>query len=316
LFDRFAVPGIVETPSPTTTFTKTVEVHGSAEGATTGFALLASATLRTHKTRGDVTEIPIARTMAVRWVKLRLIGGIDVQRPTSFFEFSEIIGNGRQEAPHPVTHFTGQWRMRALTMALTQQGPVVAGCYDRGGDLTGTVSGNLLRATGIDRFDKTPSAFLLSVAPDGSLRGVRSSNNGPFRFYRLDRAAPGTAMACATPAAPTVGCGAIIHGITFAFDSAEIRPDSMPILAALYDGLRADAARTIVIEGHTSSEGADDYNLRLSTRRAEAVVGELASRGIPRERLRAAGIGERRPIASNNDESGRSLNRRVEVKCQ
>jgi outer membrane protein OmpA-like peptidoglycan-associated protein len=71
-----------------------------------------------------------------------------------------------------------------------------------------------------------------------------------------------------------------------------------------------------VIEGHTSSEGEDDYNLRLSERRAEAVVGDLVRRGLDRDRLRGVGIGERRPIAPNTDESGRSINRRVEIKCQ
>ena len=87
------------------------------------------------------------------------------------------------------------------------------------------------------------------------------------------------------------------------------------MLDALYEGLRTDSSRAIVIEGHTSGEGADDYNLRLSERRAEAVVGDLVRRGLPQGRLRGTGAGERRPIAANNDESGRSLNRRVEIKC-
>ena len=51
-------------------------------------------------------------------------------------------------------------------------------------------------------------------------------------------------------------------------------------------------------------------------RRAQAVVADLIGRGLASQRLSAVGIGERRPIATNNDESGRSLNRRVEVKCQ
>ena len=54
-FDRFAVPNVLETPSPTQTFTKLVEVLGSATGADEGFVLLASG-LETHKTRGQVTN--------------------------------------------------------------------------------------------------------------------------------------------------------------------------------------------------------------------------------------------------------------------
>jgi OOP family OmpA-OmpF porin len=126
----------------------------------------------------------------------------------------------------------------------------------------------------------------------------------------------GANLQCSQPPPPVLGCGSVIHGITFAFDSAEIRPDSNTILDELYRGLRADASATILIEGHTSSEGTDDYNQRLSERRAQAVVADLVRRGLAPGRLSAAGIGERRPIATNNDESGRSLNRRVAVICR
>ena len=193
---------------------------------------------------------------------------------------------------------------------------MVSGCYDSDGDLTGTVTGNILRATGLDRRDKTPSAFLLGVAADGALLGVRSTNGGPFRLYTLAVAPAGVRVDCGTPAPPTLGCGSIIHSITFAFDSADLLPASAAILTELFKGLQGGSSTRIVIEGHTSSEGTQDYNERLSQRRAQAVVADLVRRGLPSQRLSAAGIGERRPIATNVDESGRSLNRRVEVKCQ
>lgn len=314
-FDRFAVPGISETPSPTDTFTKHVEIHGSASSATEGFVLLASATLETHKARGMVTELPIVATLPVRWIRLRLVGGINVMRPQSNFEFSEIVGNGAQEPAAPVDHFTGAWRTMGLRLQLRQQGVLVSGCYDRTGQLSGSVTGNILRATGINPSDNTRSGFILSVAADGSVRGVRSSNGAPFRLYTL-AAAPGDASLDCEQRTPSLGCGSVIHGITFAFDSAEIRPESEAVLAELHKGLSADTHATVVIEGHTSSEGADDYNQRLSERRAQAVVADLVRRGVAKARLTAAGIGEARPIAPNTDESGRSLNRRVEVICR
>ena len=49
------------------------------------------------------------------------------------------------------------------------------------------------------------------------------------------------------------------------------------------------------MEGHTSSEGTEEYNQRLSERRAQAVVADLVRRGLGKDRLSAAGIGERRP---------------------
>jgi outer membrane protein OmpA-like peptidoglycan-associated protein len=166
------------------------------------------------------------------------------------------------------------------------------------------------------RRDKTPSAFLLSVAADGGLQGVRSTNGGPFRLYTVAAAPAGTRVDCGEPTPPTFGCGSIIHSIAFAFDSAEILPASAAVLDELFKGLRGDSSTRIAIESHTSSEGTKDYNERLSQRRAQAVVADLVRRGLPSQRPTAVGIGERRPIATNNDESGRSLNRRVEVKCQ
>jgi OmpA-OmpF porin, OOP family len=315
-FDRFAVPNVTETPSPSQTFTRTVEVHGSSTSATSGFVLLASATLQTHTARGLVTELTIAGRPAVQWIKVRLAGGITVMRPSSSFQFSEIIGNGVQGSPELATHFQGAWRTGANRLRLTQRGPVVSGCYDTSGVLNGTVTGNILRATGVSRADKTPSAFVLSVAADGAVRGVRSSNNSPFRLYTVASAPAGDGPSCPEPPAPALGCGSVIHGINFAFDSADIRPESAAVLTELFNGLRADASSKVLIEGHTSSEGTDEYNLQLSDRRARAVVADLVKRGLASQRLTAMGLGESRPLATNNDESGRALNRRVEVKCQ
>ncbi len=314
-FNRFAVPNVLETPSPNQTFARSIEIHGSATGSDADYTLLASATLKAHSRPGQVTEIPVAASTPVRWVKLRLVGGLDPSGSTLFFEFSELIGNGRQETPPLDERFNGTWRDRAVRLALKQDGPVVTGCYDANGRLTGTVTGNILRATGISQSDKAPSAFLLSVADDGSMRGVRSTNGSPFRLYAAPAVPAAEGPTCGDPPPPTLGCGSIVHGITFDFDSADIRPESEPVLARLYDGLRADPSASITIEGHTSSEGGTDYNQRLSERRAAAVVADLVRRGIDASRLKSVGIGELRPIASNHDESGRSLNRRVEVKC-
>jgi hypothetical protein len=316
VFDRFAVPNILETPSPGETFTREVEVHGSATGPVDGFALLASATLTTHRARGQLTELTVRSKAAVRWVKLRLRGGIQIGRPQTFFEFSEIIGNGSQQAAALSDRFQGVWKGRGVLVQLRQDGAVVTGCYDQDGDLKGTVTGNVLRATGVDRSDRVPSAFILSVREDGTMLGVRSSNRAPFAIYAGDRAPANIAPSCPPPPPAPLGCGAVIHGINFDFDSATIRPDSEPVLAKLFEGLRSDPSSAIVIEGHTSSEGTDQYNIGLSQRRAAAVVADLVKRGIPAGRLSAVGAGEKQPIATNNDESGRSLNRRVEVHCR
>ena len=314
-FDRFAVPHVLEVPSPSETFTRYVEVLGSALGPEEGFEVLASATLETHTVRGEVTELAITASPAVRWVKLRLQGGIDIATDAMGFDFSEIIGNGAQEARPMVDHFRGAWDSRFVKMELVQDGPLVSGCYDSQGLLEGTVSGNILKARGVDQGGaQTVSLFILSVLADGTLTGVRSTNGGPFRLYAGPAVEDVARLDCRQPPTP-LGCGSIIHGINFDFDSAAIRPESEAVLAELYEGLAADEAVSIEIRGHTSGEGSDAYNLQLSQRRAQAVVEDLVRRGLQGSRMSAVGVGEEEPLASNGDESGRSLNRRVEIGC-
>jgi len=315
-FTRFAVPNVHEVPSHGTTFVKQIEVHGSALGPDKGFELLASATLSTHQKDGEVTELTLAKQVPVRWVKITLSGGIDVRTPRVSLEFSELIGNGTQEAPPLATGFTGVWQGRGLLLELEQAGATVTGCYDQEGRLDGTVSGSVLRAVGVDPGDKVRSLFVLTVDADKRLRGLRSTNGAPFKIYTGPIAPAGTKTRCREHAPPRLGCGAVIHAINFDFDSAKIRPDSKAVLDDLFAGLRSDPAKAIVIVGHTSSEGTEVHNHELSKARAQAVVADLVARGLPKARITAAGRGPREPIAPNTDETGRAMNRRVEVECR
>jgi len=70
---------------------------------------------------------------------------------------------------------------------------------------------------------------------------------------------------------------------------------------------------TAVIEGHSDEVGSSADNMKLSQSRADNVVSYLAKRGIDRSRLKAVGYGETRPIASNNTEIGKRLNRRIDA---
>lgn len=69
----------------------------------------------------------------------------------------------------------------------------------------------------------------------------------------------------------------------------------------------------IEIRGHTDNEGDPDENRELSLKRAQVVLEYLVSQGIPRENMTALGLGERLPLADNNTESGKALNRRTEL---
>lgn len=102
--------------------------------------------------------------------------------------------------------------------------------------------------------------------------------------------------------------------INFDTNSAQIRSESFPLLdefgKALNGGL---AAASLIIAGYTDSKGSDDYNRKLSAKRAQAVATYLtAKHGIPSERLRVEAYGKSKAIASNDTEEGRAVNRRVE----
>ena len=311
-FEGFAVPNIQETPSPSQTFFRTVEIYGTTGGADGTFSLLAEAQLETHSEDGQLTLLNMAPDQPeVTQVKVRLTGGIDLQTEKSFLEFSELIGTGQQQQVPLSEGFNGVWAGRGVKIELEQSGATVTGCYDGKSKLTGTVDGNVLRAIGYDDAGVS-SQFILIADADGNLRGLRSSNGAPFRTYDGDISSK--TPVCLAPEPPKLGCGSIVHGIGFDFDSDVIRPSSEVVIAALHNGLiKTDA--TIQIVGHSSSEGAADYNRDLSQRRAQSVVAALVALGIDAGKISALGKGEDEPIASNDDEAGRSLNRRVEVVC-
>lgn len=77
-----------------------------------------------------------------------------------------------------------------------------------------------------------------------------------------------------------------------------------------------DPAATMVVEGHTDSQGASSFNQELSQNRAEAVRAYLVSHGIASDRVTAQGLGSTRPIADNASAEGRANNRRVEIVVQ
>lgn len=101
--------------------------------------------------------------------------------------------------------------------------------------------------------------------------------------------------------------------VLFATDQTTIRPGAMLTVERLAEFLRGRPTLAVMIEGHTDSVGADDYNRDLSQRRSDAVMAALASRGVAAANLRSRGLGEGFPSASNDSPGGRQQNRRVEV---
>jgi outer membrane protein OmpA-like peptidoglycan-associated protein len=107
---------------------------------------------------------------------------------------------------------------------------------------------------------------------------------------------------------------ATTHAILFAFNSAELNPNSKPVLDTLAEFLKSQPALKLQIQGHTDNIGGAAFNNKLSEQRAEAVKAYLIGKGIAEPRLRAQGYGFSIPVADNTTPEGRTMNRRVVFK--
>jgi peptidoglycan-associated lipoprotein len=101
--------------------------------------------------------------------------------------------------------------------------------------------------------------------------------------------------------------------IHFAFNSAELSAEAQQRLASKAAILTADQSIRIRIEGHADERGADEYNLALGTRRANAAMRFLILRGVPQSRLETVSYGEERPLQQGSGESVWAMNRRGEL---
>ncbi|MEM7190534.1 MAG: OmpA family protein [Pseudomonadota bacterium] len=104
-----------------------------------------------------------------------------------------------------------------------------------------------------------------------------------------------------------------VAGLAFAPGGAKLTPESATALDEMAAMLSANPDLKVAIVGHSDNTGGLDANIRLSGRRAGAVRAALIDRGVAADRLEARGVGYLAPIRSNATESGRALNRRVEL---
>ncbi len=105
-----------------------------------------------------------------------------------------------------------------------------------------------------------------------------------------------------------------LYGIYFDTDKAAIKAESKPTLDEIGKLLNSNAQLRIILVGHTDNQGAYDYNIALSRRRAESVVDALVTDyGVDKARLKPDGVGYLSPVTTNDSEAGRALNRRVEL---
>ena len=101
--------------------------------------------------------------------------------------------------------------------------------------------------------------------------------------------------------------------VLFAVNSASLDSDGRATLEDVAGVLEQYPKTAVVVQGHTDSTGSEEHNQQLSDRRASSVRGYLVSRGVDADRVAAVGMGEDYPVASNDSDSGRQENRRVDI---
>jgi len=105
-----------------------------------------------------------------------------------------------------------------------------------------------------------------------------------------------------------------LNNIFFEYEKADLSSTSRAELNRVLALMNEYPNLKIEVSGHTDNVGSRDYNLRLSTRRAQAVADYLISKGIASGRIKSVGYGFDKPVATNTTEEGRKLNRRSEIK--
>jgi outer membrane protein OmpA-like peptidoglycan-associated protein len=104
-----------------------------------------------------------------------------------------------------------------------------------------------------------------------------------------------------------------VGDVLFAPGRAEVGPGAQRSIDKLAEFLRTYSKRNVLIEGHTDNLGNEDFNVRLSQQRADAVRDLLIARGVSPQRIRTKGYGPKFPVVDNDSAAGRQQNRRVEV---
>ena len=104
-----------------------------------------------------------------------------------------------------------------------------------------------------------------------------------------------------------------VGDVLFAAGKAEVGPGAQRSIDKLAEFLKAYPKRNVLIEGHSDNVGNEEFNIKLSQQRADAVRDLLVTRGIALQRIRTKGYGPKFPVVDNGTAAGRQQNRRVEV---
>lgn len=295
-----------------------VLVEVSDTSAKDGFKTIATVSL---KDKTDRQTFPAAAEVPGRWVRLTVKNNHGAK---DYLELMDFRAYGTQLTHTPFPDVSGTYETNFGDFHLRQQGTSVTGCYEHDeGVLDGGIEGRIMKFTWREAGDDKGPAIMV-FSPDGKqMFGLwwHEGDNGAGDEWNGTRKSAtvgtcphwsGGAQEQITKDLAELG-RARIYGINFDSDSDVIKEESKPTLDRIAALLKAKADWKLTIEGHTDSTATPEHNQQLSQRRAEAVKAYLQKAGIDGGRLKAAGLGATRPVASNGTAIGRAQNRRVEL---
>jgi len=311
---------------------KSVLVEISDTSQSDGYQPILSTDL---KMAADDQSFTVSARIPGRWLRLTIKSNYG----DDYFGMVEFRGYGKQLTRDAVLAgvsgtyegFSG-WG----AVHLKQEGSRVTGCYEyQDGVISGGIEGRLLKTvmteTNASDNGKSRQLGLFSFSQDnkrilGLTRNEGAELGSPFGAYYAGEKIGDDIGDCpnipgwkGNAAQSQIGSElestgrARLDGVNFDFNSATIRAESGPLLDQVAELLKSKSGWSVTLEGHTDNVGGAAFNKGLSERRAAAVKDYLTAKGVPAERLRAAGFGLEKPVASNDGESGRAQNRRVEI---
>ncbi len=206
---------------------------------------------------------------------------------------------------------------RTLLISTLCTATIMTGCADMDATQRGTAQGAAIGAVAGAVIGQVAGKNAAAGAAIGGIAGAVAGNVWSKRMeaqrQAMEQATRGTDVEVTRTQDNQLKVN-IPSDISFAKNSATLRPDLREVLATFANGLKQDGSGMIVrVVGHTDSSGSDAINNPLSRERAESVKDFLTDRGVPASRIEAVGRGEREPVASNDTAEGQARNRRVEI---
>ena len=195
----------------------------------------------------------------------------------------------------------------ALAMSLFScAGPTQQQRGAKTGVLIGAATGAILGQV----IGRDTEATLLGTGIGAVVGGLAGHQIGAYmdRQEQALRAAIGASEAASIQRTQNVLTATFKSDLFFDFDSSSLKPGAYAEIGRVADVLNRYPQTTIRVEGHTDATGSETYNQQLSERRAQAVKGALAQRGVDPRRIQTVGFGESQPISSSN-----AMNRRVNI---